>query len=434
MPRLLADLTPLRTGPFRSLWVGTTLGGLGAALGYTAVALQAYDLTGSSAAVGLVGLAGLVPLVVMGLYGGTLADAHDRRTVALLAGVALFAASAGLAVQAWLEVGSLPLLLVLVAVQSGAFGLSSPARSAMVPRLLDHALLPAANALNGATASLVTIVGPLLAGLLVARYGVAPVLALDAALLLAALATLARLPAVPPLEAPSHRAGLPALAAGVRLLRGWPTVRMTFVLDVVAMVTCFPRALFPAIGLVVLGGGAETAGALLAAFAAGSLAASVLSGGLGRVHRHGRAIAFAIAAWGACISAFGLVLLLAPDPATAPGGAAPSGPAPWASPWLWAALVTLAAAGAADAVSAVYRQSVLQSAAPDGSRGLLAGVFIVVVAGGPRLGEAVSGVLAARVGEAVVPLVGGVVCIALVAALVARHRPFWRYDARHPVP
>jgi ENTS family enterobactin (siderophore) exporter len=299
----------------------------------------------------------------------------------------------------------------------------------MVPRVLDHALLPAANALTSASYSLATVVGPLLAGLLVERYGVAVVLTLDAVLLLAALASLARLPALPPLEVPAHRAGLPALVAGLRLLRSWPNVRMTFVLDVVAMVTCFPRALFPAVGLVVLGGGAETAGALLAAFAAGSLAASVLSGSLGRVHRHGRAIAWAITAWGASIGAFGLVLLLAPPPA--PGAAAS---APWASPWLWAALAALAAAGAADAVSAVHRQSVLQQAAPDASRGLLAGVFIVVVAGGPRLGEAVSGALAARVGEAVVPLVGGLACIALVAALVARHRSFWRYDARRPVP
>ncbi len=431
MPRLLADVTPLRVSPaFRNLWAGSSLGGVGAALGYTAVALQAYDLTGSSAAVGLVGLVGLLPLVVMGLYGGTLADAHDRRTVALVAGVALFAASAALAAQAWLRLDSLPLLLVLVAVQSGAFGLSTPARSAMVPRVLDRSLLPAANALNGMSQNLATIVGPLLAGLLVARYGVEVVLTLDAALLLAALASLARLPAVPPLAAPEHRAGLPALAAGLRLLRGWPTVRMTFVLDVVAMVTCFPRALFPAIGLLVLGGGAETAGALLAAFAAGSLATSVLSGGLGRVHSHGRAITLAICAWGACASAFGAVLVLAPPPPPAAAGAG----LPWASPWLWAALVTLAAAGAADAVSAVYRQSVLQSAAPDASRGLLAGVFIVVVAGGPRLGEAVSGALAARVGEAVVPLVGGLVCIAVVVALVARHRAFWDYDARFPEP
>lgn len=428
MPRLLADLTPLRTSPgFRRLWAGSSLGGLGAALGYTAVALQAYDLTGSSAAVGLVGLAGLLPLVVMGLYGGSLADVHDRRTVALVSGAVLWLSSAGLAVQAWLDVESLPVLLALVAVQSGAFGVNTPARSAIVPRVLEVALLPAANALSGVSQHLSTIVGPLVAGLLVARFGVAPVLTLDAVLLLAALATLAGLPRMPPLEAPVTRAALPALAAGLRLLRGWPTVRMTFVLDVVAMVTCFPRALFPAIGLVVLGGGAETAGALLAAFAAGSLATSVLSGSLGLVHHHGRAIAAAIAAWGGCISAFGLVLLLAPPPGAGEG-------THWTSPWLWGALLALAAAGACDAVSAIYRQSVLQSAAPDASRGLLAGVFIVVVAGGPRLGEAVSGALAARVGEAVVPLVGGLVCVALVAAIVARHRTFWDYDARHPVP
>ncbi len=433
---VLADLTPLRTSPaFRRLWAGYSLAAVGTAFGYTAVALQAFDLTGSSAAVGLVGLAGLGPLVVMGLWGGTLSDVHDRRTVALTSGVVLWLTAIGLALQAWLGIGSLALVLVLVGVQAGGQGVNAPARSAMVPRLLEPALLPAANALQGASQNLATIVGPLLAGLLVARFGVAPALTVDAVVLGVALVLLAGLPRIPPLEAPTTRAGWSALVAGARLLRGWPTVRMTFVLDVVAMLTSWPRALFPAVGLLVLGGGAETAGALLAAFAAGSLATTVLSGGVGGVRHHGRAITLSIMAWGACIAVFGVVLALAPplaDPSMTT--ARNEDGLPWGSPFLWGAMLALAGAGASDAMSAIFRQSVLQSATPDGQRGLLGGVFIVVVAGGPRLGEAVSGVLAARFGEAIVPIVGGLVCIAVVAVLVRRARGFWDYDARHPVP
>lgn len=436
VPRLVADLTPLRASPaFARLWAGYSLAAVGTAFGYTAVALQAFDLTGSSAAVGLVGLVGLVPLVVMGLYGGTLSDVHDRRTVALTSGVVLWLTSIGLAAQAWLGAGSLAVVLVLVALQAGGQGVNAPARSAMVPRLLDPALLPAANALQGASQNLATIVGPLLAGLLVARFGVAPALTVDAVMLGLALLLLAGLPSMPPLERPATRAGWSSLVAGARLLRSWPTVRMTFSLDITAMITAWPRALFPAVGLLVLGGGAETAGALLAAFAAGSLGATVLSGGLARIHHHGRAITVSIMSWGACISVFGLVLALAPPLAgAATSTAANDAGLPWGSPYLWGAMLALAGAGASDAVSAIFRQSVLQSATPDGQRGLLGGVFIVVVAGGPRLGEAVSGTLAARFGESVVPMVGGLVCVVVVALLVASHRPFWRYDARHPVP
>ena len=436
VPRLVADLTPLRASPaFARLWAGYSLAAVGTAFGYTAVALQAFDLTGSSAAVGLVGLVGLAPLVVMGLYGGTLSDVHDRRTVALTSGAVLWLTSIGLALQAWLGTGSLVVVLVLVGLQAGGQGVNAPARSSMVPRLLDPALLPAANALQGASQNLATIVGPLLAGLIVARFGVAPALTVDAVALGLALVLLAGLPAMPPLERPTTRAGWSSLVAGARLLRGWPNVRMTFTLDIVAMITSWPRALFPAVGLLVLGGGAETAGALLAAFAAGSLVTTVLSGGVGRVHRHGRAITLAIMSWGGCIAAFGLVLALAPPLAGAATSTAENDAGlPWGSPFLWGAMLALAGAGASDAVSAIFRQSVLQSATPDGQRGLLGGVFIVVVAGGPRLGEAVSGTLAARLGESVVPMVGGLVCIAVVGLLVARNRPFWDYDSRHPVP
>lgn len=436
VPRMIADLTPLRTSPqFARLWAGYSLAAVGTAFGYTAVALQAFDLTGSSAAVGLVGLVGLAPLVVMGLYGGTLSDVHDRRTVALVSGGVLWLTAIGLALQAWLGTGSLAVVLLLVGLQAGGQGVNAPARSAMVPRLLEPSLLPAANALQGASQNLATIVGPLLAGLIVARFGVAPALTVDAVALGVALVLLAGLPAMPPLERPTTRAGWASLVSGARLLKGWPNVRMTFTLDIVAMITAWPRALFPAVGLLVLGGGAETAGALLAAFAAGALATTVLSGGVGGVRRHGRAITVSIMAWGACIALFGLVLALAPplaDAATTTAGH--EGGLPWGSPFLWGAMLALAGAGAADAISAIFRQSVLQSATPDGQRGLLGGVFIVVVAGGPRLGEAVSGTLASRFGESLVPLVGGLVCIAVVAALVARHRAFWDYDSHHPVP
>lgn len=433
MPRLLLDAAPLRTSPaYRRLWVGLTLAGVGSQLGVTTVALQVYDETGSSFAVGLVGLVSFVPLVVLGLYGGALVDAFDRRRVTLVSAAALFVVSVAIAAQAWLDVGSVGLLLVLVALQSAAFAVNSPARTAVVPMLVPPEQLPAANALNTLSMNLGVTVGPVLGGVLVGAVGFGPAYTIDVVTLLVALVTVASLPPLPPLGG-ARRAGLASVLEGLRLLRGWRNVRMTFVLDLCAMVLSQPRALFPAVGAVLIGGGATTAGVLASSVAVGSVLASVLSGPLSRVHRHGVAIVVSIVAWGFAVTAFGLVLL-----AAAPGrehlGSVTSTAVPWSHWPLWAACAALAAAGAADAVSSVFRQTVLQSAAPDHARGRLQGVFIVVVAGGPRLGDLVAGTGATVLGEPLAAVGGGLACVVAVLLLARWQRVFWRYDARTPVP
>lgn len=433
VPRLLLDPTPLRTSPtYRRMWGGLTLAQVGSQLGVTAVALQVYDLTRSSFAVGLVGLVSFVPLVLLGLYGGALVDVHDRRRVALLSSLALLLVSAAFAAQAWLHLGSVGLLLVLVALQSAAFAVNSPARSAIVPMLVPPGQLPAANAWGTLSMNVGMTVGPLLAGVLVGRAGYQAAYTIDVATLAVAVWSLVGLPPLPP-EGQTHaRAGLASVLEGLRLLATWPNVRMTFLLDLSAMVLAQPRALFPAVGAVLLGGGATTAGALAASVAVGSVLASVLSGPLLGVVRHGVAIAVSVCAWGAAVAAFGVVLLRATPHGG--GGDLVGSPVPWGSPALWAACGALAAAGAADAVSSVFRNTVLQSAAPDRMRGRLQGVFIVVVAGGPRLGDLVAGTDASALGEALAAVVGGLACVAAVLLLCRWQRPFLAYDARSPVP
>lgn len=433
VPRLLLDVAPLRTSPaYRRLWVGLTLAGVGSQLGVTAVALQVYDETRSSFAVGLVGLVSFVPLVVLGLYGGALVDAFDRRRVTLLSAAALFAVSVLIALQAWLDVGSVVLLLVLVALQSAAFAVNSPARTAVIPMLVRPEQLPAANALGTLSMNLGVTVGPVLGGVLVGAVGFGPAYTIDVVTLLVALVTVASLPPLPPLGG-ARRAGLASVLEGLSLLRGWRNVRMTFLLDICAMVLSQPRALFPAVGAVLIGGGATTAGVLASSVAVGSVLASLLSGPLSAVHRHGVAIVVSILVWGAAVSAFGLVLLAA-SPGEQHVGSVTSTAVPWGHWPLWAACGALAVAGAADAVSSVFRQTVLQSAAPDHARGRLQGVFIVVVAGGPRLGDLVAGTDADLLGEPLAAVVGGVLCVLAVLLLARWQRAFWRYDARHPVP
>jgi ENTS family enterobactin (siderophore) exporter len=421
VPRLLADVTPLRVSPdYRRLWAGLALANLGQQLAITAIGLQVYAITGSTFSVGLVGLFALVPLVALGLYGGAIVDAYDRRTVALVTSCFLWVVSIATAAQAWAGLDSVWVLYALTALQSAGFAVNSPARSAIIPRLVPRELLPAANALQTAVFPIGFTVGPLLAGVLIGELGYGAAYTVDVLTYTAALWAVVKLPPLPP-EGAVRRAGVASVLEGLAYLRTQPNVRMTFVVDVLAMVSAFPRALLPAVAYAVLGGGATTVGLLSAAMALGAGLAGVLSGPLGRVHRHGLAVLWAVVGWGAAIAAFGLVVQLAT--ATDPGA--------WALP---AALLCLVLAGASDAVSAVFRTTILQAATPDALRGRLQGVFIVVVAGGPRIGDLVTGSVGQLLGEGVAALAGGLVCVAGVVWLARRNRRFAAYDARCPEP
>ena len=405
----MADITPLRvSAPYRRLWSGLTVAQLGQQMAAVAVALQIYSITGSSFAVGMLGLAALGPLIVFGLYGGSIADAHDRRLVLLVASLGLWVCSMALFVQAWLDLRNVWALYLVVAVQSGFFAVSNPARSATIPRLVEPSLLPAANALATASWTLGFTVGPLLAGVLVGTYGYSATFAVDVLTFTAALYGVARLPSIPP-EGAVSRAGLRSVLEGLRFLRTRRNVLMTFLVDLAAMVLAQPRALFPAIAGSVYGGGPSTVGLLSAAPAFGAFAGAVFSGWVGRVRWQGRMIVLMIIGYGASVAAFGLTSTL------------------------WLGVVFLALSGAFDTVSAVFRSTILQVATPDDLRGRLQGVFIVVVAGGPRLGDAVIGTSATVFGTRFAVVAGGMACIGVVSLLAARFRGFLRYDAQNPV-
>ncbi|NKX92634.1 MFS transporter [Sanguibacter hominis ATCC BAA-789] len=439
MPRLLIDTTPLQDSPdFRRLWAGLGLSSLGTQLTLVAVGLEVYALTGSSFAVGGIGIAALVPLVITGLYGGAVLDVHDRRKVALSSAVVLWLVTALLALQAWLDVDQLWVLYALVAVQHGAYGINSPARTAIIPMLVPPRSLPAANALQTLVFNTTLMVGPVVGAMLVARWDYEIAYTIDAVMFLAALWAMLRLPALPPgtvlyahdgdapvvSTAPTRRPGLGAVVEGLRYLSTQPNVRMTFLVDLAAMVLAMPRVLFPAIGVVVLGGGESTTGLLTAAIAVGGVVAGLLSGGLTGIRRQGAMIVWSITVWGLGVAAFGAVLVAA-------GRTTPSHVL---VPALVVALVALAVCGAADNVSAIFRQSILQTAAPDDMRGRLQGVFIVVVAGGPRAGDMWLGTQASWWGEGVAALVGGLSCIVVLWLLVRWQRGFLAYDAAHPTP
>jgi MFS family permease len=294
-----------------------------------------------------------------------------------------------------------------MAVQSALFAVSSAARGAIIPRIVEADLVPAANTLSFTVGNVGQVIGPLIAGVLVTRAnGFGYAYAIDAVLFTLALYAALRLPHIPP-DGSAPKAGFRSVLAGLTFIASRPVLLMSFGVDIVAMVFAMPRALYPQVAADRWGG---QVGPLYAAIAIGAVIAGLSSGWIGRVHRQGVALTVAIVGWGLCVAASGL------------------------AHQLWLAVVLLAVAGAADLVSAVYRQTILQSYAPDEMRGRMQGVFIVVVAGGPRLGDLRSGATAAATTVTFSWVGGGLICAVLVLIAAVLVRPFWRYDAHAVVP
>lgn len=396
--RLLTDVTPLRRSrEFRLLFSGQLVSFVGSQLTVVAVAYQVYVLTGSSLQVGLVSLAQLPPLLIGSLVGGAVADSMDRRRLLLWMQVALAVASVGLAVNASLSEPQLWPLYALTALAAGFSGFDRPARNAAIPNVVERSALPAAYALWQFQLQVGLTAGPAVAGLLLGRFGLATVYWIDVATFSAAFLAVARMRPLPP-EGGGTRASAASVAEGFRFLRGRRLLTAVFVIDLDAMVLGMPRALFPALGTGLYGGGPRTVGLLYAAAGAGALAGSTLTGWVAAVRRQGVAVLVAVAVWGLAVAGFGL------------------------SSWLPLGLFLLAVAGAADVVSAVFRNTILQLNVPDALRGRLSSAHIAVVTGGPRLGDAEAGAVAALAGPRFSVVSGGLACL-LGVLVVARLFP-----------
>jgi MFS family permease len=425
------DLSPFRESPaFTRMWIGSTLAGLGGQLTIVAIMLQMYHLTGSTFAVAMIAVAGLVPMVVAGIYGGMLADAFDRRAVALIAATITFGSTALLAGLTWAQLETVWWLYALSVVNSSANSIVMATRQAIVPRLLPRRLLPAASALGGITVGIMVMAGPALAGVLVALTGYAWTYTLDVVLMLSLFLGLWTLPKLRP-EGETVRPGIESLRDGWRFLRRASNIRLQFILDIIAMTFGQPLALFPAIGAVLLGGGPITTGVLTASVAVGAFGSSLFSGRVGAVRHQGLGIERAILVYGASIVALGLVLGAAALGWFAPAGVDAQTPN---LVLIVLACLVLAVSGASDNVSSIFRNTMVQAAVPDAIRGRLQGVFIVVVAGGPRLGALYAGTLATLTALWFPPLLGGFVIVGLVASLVRLSPRFRAYDAENPVP
>jgi MFS family permease len=410
--RMLADITPLReSAAFRRLWVGSTLSSVGGALTTFAVPLQVYDITRSPFAVGAIGVAQMVPTITVGLLGGSIADAMDRRRLVLVVTIGTAVVSAGLAAQSFAGLRLVWLLYALVAVQSALNAVNGPVRRTFIPSLLPAAQLPAGLALNRLSFQIMLTVGPALAGLLTAvpGLGLRACYLADAASFAGSLYGVARLPALAPRPG-TARPGPRAVAAGVRFIGRSPVLAGAFLADLNATVFGLPVALFPAINADRFDGNPRTLGLFTAAIGVGGLLSAALSGPVGRVRRPGRAMLWAVAVWGAAFAGFAVARSL------------------------WLTLVLLAVAGAADTFTVVFRGTIVQAVTPEEFRGRVTAADYVVGAGGGQVGSLESGALGSLTSPAVSALSGGLVTVAGAVVIGLALPAFARYRYRPAEP
>ncbi len=398
--RLSLDLSPLRNGQYRLLFGAQFVSSVGSMLSLVALPYQAYVLSHSSLAVGLLGLAELLPVLTLSFVGGALADAHDRRRIVQIGEVAFALAMLGLVVNAASPAPRLWPLYVVAALTAGLDALQRPAFEALVPRLVPREQLPAAAALSMFRYTALGIVAPALAGVAIAAFGFGIVYAIDAASFVASFFLLAGLRAVAPSGA--HPPSLTRALEGLRYALGRRELLGTYLVDFVAMFFGMPSALMPAIATQY--GGAAVVGLLYAAPACGAMLASLFSGWTARVRRHGRAIVIAALVWGLAIVALGLAHVLV------------------------LALAALTVAGAADAISGLFRITMWNQTIPDELRGRLAGIEYVSYASGPVLGNVEAGAVAAVFGTRVSVISGGVLCVVGVVLTAVALPQLWRYD------
>jgi MFS family permease len=403
--RLLMDIRPLRESPaFRRLWAGSGLSQIGSQMTSFAVALQVYTLTHSSLAVGAVGLASAVPAISLGLLGGSIVDAVDRRKLVLITSSCLALVSALFAAQAFAGVDQVWLLYCLVALQSVLGAINTPARRTFLARLLPAERVPAGAALNIFVMHSSVIAGPAVAGVIAAAWGLKTCYLVDVLSFAGALYGIARLPAMPP-QGSVARPGLRAVGESLRFIKRSKVLAGALLADMNATVLGMPIALFPAINAEHFGGAAQTLGLLTAAPSIGGVIGSALSGPVGHVSRQGRAMLVTGAVWGAGVAGFGIANSL------------------------WLAILLLAVAGAADALSVVFRTTMIQIATPDGQRGRISAAEYVVGAACPQLGNFRAGAIGSLTTPAVSAISGGVATVVGAAVIGLVLPGFSRYRA-----
>ena len=401
-----ADLSVLRRNPnYAFLFTGQFVSFFGSMITSVALPYQIYMETHSILMVGLLSLVQLVPLLFTALLGGVFADRYHRRKLLLISEFAMAMGSLALALNASLATPHIWLTFVAAGFMTAFNGLHRPALESIVQQIVERRDFPAVSALSSFKYSVGMIVGPAVGGLLVATTGLVATYLVDMLTFVISLGALLMMSHIPKPEVEVDEPVMASLKGGVRYAFSRQELVGTYVVDFVAMIFGMPNALFPAIAQSF--GGAQALGMLYSAPAVGALLISLFSGWAGRIKRHGAAIAVSAVLWGFAIIGFGL------------------------SSNFSLALLFLALAGAADAISGIFRGIMWNETIPNKLRGRMAGIEMISYLSGPKLGDTEASLVAAAFGITFSIVSGGVMCVAGVAVCCYFLPKFWRYHSPH---
>jgi MFS family permease len=403
---MLIDMSPLRKyRDFRLLYAGQMVSYLGSMVSYVAVPYQVYELTKSSFVVGLLGSAQLLPVLIFGLIGGSVADAMDRRKLLIYSELVMSLCALALCINSMSDTPSVTLIFIATAIMQAANGFHRPAMDAMNQKLVERSDYGAVSALGSLRSSVGAILGPALGGVLIAGFGAKTAYFFDFISFGVAMILLMFMRQMPKSDSPST-ASLESIREGLRYAMRRPELMGTYIVDIVAMTFAFPTALFPAMSE--SWGGAKAAGALFSAMALGALIVTLFSGWTPKVKRHGAVVVLAAGSWGLAIVGFGMAQSL-----------------------IWAVFF-LALAGAADMISGIFRGIIWNETIPNNMRGRLSGIEMISYMSGPLIGNTRAGWMAASTSNSTSVISGGVICVVAVVACAFLLPRFWNYRSVTP--
>lgn len=392
---MLIDISPLRVSrDYRLLFFGQLISAFGTAISFVVLPVQVYQLTGSTLLVGLLSATEFVLILFMAFIGGAYADFIDKRRMLRLTEVGQTIVTAILVGNAFLPRPQVWVLFLCAALHAGLMALQRPSFESLLQKIVPLELMAAVSALNSLRWNLTTIIGPSVAGIILARYGAGIAYSIDLVTFVASLIAVFLIRAAPAASQTGDRPTLRSVGEGLSYAWRRKELLGTYLIDMNAMFFGMPTALFPAMAAQF---GAGTVGFFYAAPSVGALVATVTSGWAKKVNRHGLIVAIAAALWGVAIIFFGFAQNL------------------------YLALFFLGLAGAFDMISAVFRMTMWSQTIPHYLRGRLAGLELISYTSGPKLGDAEAGIVATLFSVRTSIVSGGILCVvgsALIALLI----------------
>ncbi len=399
----ISPFISLKNKQYSLFLLGFFVSQMGNQMQIVAVNWQIYQLTHSPFALGIVGLAGFFPLLFFSIFGGLTADRMDRKMLLLITQLVMVVLSLILAVATFEHVATPALIYIILALNATTTAFFSPVRQSVIPNLVKRPYLMNAISLNSLTRQSAIVIGPAIAGFMIAFKGVEGVYFFNAISFLIMVATIL------PLKIPAHELSkrasysLFSILEGIKFVKNSSIISSTMMLDTVATFFGSATTLIPIFAQDILGVSAQGLGALYAATSVGGVLAGLALSTLHKIEHQGKIILIAVLVYGLATIGFGL------------------------SKSFYLSLFLLAIVGAGDMVSTILRNTIRQSITPDHIRGRMMGINILFAQGGPKLGDAEAGILAALTGAPTSVVIGGIGTILatlILAAAVPKLRNF----------